>query len=268
MKSVMKIWCVLWFIFLCGSQLSAISKLPIMVSAAYSQEYKDAYQSRQDEFDPRKEGIKEFKTKPVTSDKIVLLSALIHTDISEQAPMPEAIQLGFYTEQRAPVSVEIFCEPKLYYVDPLRENWGPGMATFTWPTEIMKRHQIPADDLYARAVLVEQATRTLFPAFFYFRESPSAVQVYEFIVAPLRKMQMQYWIIDADSDSLIITGTEQSIGANKQRNITWDGRDDFGNEVPEGEYLLKLQGTYKPQFGRRRTISVNYRFLHKTKLDE
>lgn len=251
---------------LCG--LACATLATPLIRNAYSQKSQDAYQLRQDEFDPRKEGIKEHKIKPVTGDKIILLSALITNALLAQAPIPDLIQLGFYTEEKTAASVEIRWDPKLYYVDPIREIWGPGIAIFKWPTEIMQRHQIPPAELYARAIFIERAERRLFPACLYFQDLPRAVEEYRFVVTPLRTMQMLYWIIDVETDSVKVVGAQQEIRANKELEITWDGLDDSGNEVPEGEYLLKLQGTYKPRFGKPHTVSVSYHFYHKTEFTE
>jgi hypothetical protein len=237
-------------------------------SSVYSQENRDSYRLREDQFDPRKEGIKEYKIKPVTSDKIVLISALIGTDLSYEIPMPGTIKLGFYTTQRTAASVGVSCEPKSYYVDPLWDHWGPGIAVFKWPTDIMERYQIPPDELFAKATFVEQANRIVYPVCLYFRDLPDTVRGYQFVVTPLRKMKMQYWIMDVDTDDFIVTGTQQSVDAYKQNVITWNCRDDMGNDVQDGEYLLKVQGIYKPRFGKQRTVSVSYRFYHKTNLNE
>jgi hypothetical protein len=237
-----------------------------LVQYAYSQETEDGYRLRQDEFDPRKEGIKEHRTKPVCSDKIVLLSALIKTALAGKAPMPDVIRLGFYTEEKTRASVEIIHEPKLYYVDPIRQEWGPGLATFRWPTTIIQRYEISPDELYARATFIERGERTVFPACLYFEDPPGVVEEYRFVVAPLREMLVQYWIVDLKADTIVVAGTQQSIAANEHRLITWDGTDRLGREVPEGEYLLKLEGTYKPRFEKKRKVPVSYRFFHKTRL--
>lgn len=239
-----------------------------LTPSAYSRENRDSYRLREDQFDPRREGIKEYKIKPVTSDKIVLLSALISTDLSDEIPMPGTIKLGFYTTQRTAASVGVSYEPKLYYVDPLWDHWGPGIAIFKWPTDIIESYQIPPDELFAKATFVKQANRTVYPVCLYFQDLPDTVRGYQFVVTPLRKMKMQYWIIDADTDDFLVTGIQQSIDAYKQHVITWNCMDDAGNEVRDGEYLLKVQGIYKPRFGKQRTVSVSYRFYHKTDFNE
>ena len=226
----------------------------------------DKYQFRNDQYDPRIEGIKAQKSTNVSSDKIVLLSAVIQTNIKDVIPMPEIINLGIFTKNKTIASVSLSYEPKLYYVDPARKYWGPGFATFRWSTEIMQRHKIPLGRLYARAVFVKQGKRIMFPVYLYFQELPSEVHEYTFVVVPLRQMNLRYWILDYDTEEPVVTGTQQNIGENKKYPIIWDCRDENGNRIPEGNYLLKLQGTYRERLGRTRTVSVSYRFYHKNTL--
>ena len=126
-----------------------------VTQASYAQVETDRYQLRQDDYDLRHEGIKDQVTKNVTSDRIDLLSALIVTNFSVPEPIPPVLVFGFYTKKKIPASVQIFYEPKLYYVEAAEESWGPGNVTFRWPTDIMQRHRIPYQGLYARAVHVE-----------------------------------------------------------------------------------------------------------------
>jgi hypothetical protein len=234
---------------------------------AYGQSDKDAYQERRDLYDARMEGIKEETETPVSGDKIILLSALIQAVLPEVDPIRDAINLGFFTPRNLAASVEIFCEPNQYYVDPIRSDWGPGLATFRWPTEIMRRHGISPSGLCARAMFIEGGERTLFPACLYFEDLPNAVEEYRFTVAPLSQMIMRYWIVDSEADTVVVTGWEQPINANQQRQIVWDGRDHLGHEVHEGEYSLKLEGTYRTRFGRRRGFPLSFRFFHKHSFD-
>ncbi|UCG50930.1 MAG: hypothetical protein JSW58_12110 [Candidatus Latescibacterota bacterium] len=232
-------------------------------NTTWSQEFTDEYQFRDDEFDPREEGIKADHRINVTSDKIALLSAIALTQFSAFESAPKILTLGIFSMTETAASVDVLQEPKRYHVKPVRNLWGPGFTTFRWPTDIINRHEIPVGELYARAVFVERGTPSIFPVCLYSGESAGNVQAYTFVVAPLREMEIQWWIIDARTDDIAVSSQPQTIGANKHYYIQWDGNDNDGLPVGEGYYLLKLKGTYKPLFGRTRTVPLNYGFYHK-----
>ena len=235
---------------------------------AYSQPDEDAYKKRYEGGDPRWEGIVADKRTPKNADRILLLSALIQTAFPDDIQMPDVIHLGFYTQEEAAPTVEILDDPKRYYVVPIREVWGPGLATFEWSTEIMKRHGVSPENLRARATLLEQGEQTLFPACLYFEELPQEVEQYRFTVAPLTRMLIQHWIVDLEADTVVVTGTQHLLDRNQDHTIVWDGCDRLGNKVSEGEYLLKLEGIFKPRYEERRKVPVIFRFFHKPRFGE
>jgi hypothetical protein len=235
-------------------------------SVSLTQEPSDEYCLREDQFDARKEGIKSDRRIDVTSDKIALLSALAVTEAWISTPLPPVLKLGLFATNKIPASVNVFHEPKRYYVTPVRESWGPGFASFTWPSDIIQRQQVPPGELYGRAVVVERGIRAVFPICLYSGETAGAVEEYDFVVAPLRDMEIRWWIISVETDSVMVAGEPQRIGANEEYFIKWRCTHGEGISAPEGEYRLKLQGVYKPPFARKRTVSVNYRFHHKADL--
>ena len=80
---------------------------------------------------------------------------------------------------------------------------------------------------------------------------------------------MQYWILEYETDKIIVVGPKRTIGGNKNFLITWDCRDDESNLVPEGKYILKVEGTYKERLGRtRKAPPVSYQFYHKIELNK
>jgi hypothetical protein len=226
----------------------------------YSQNINDSYQFRKDQFDPRKEGIKE-KHINVSGDRILLLSALINT-LQDVTPVPDTIHLGFYTENRIASSVSI-TDDTTYFVDPENTEWGPGLATFIWPTAIMQRNNISPKNLYVRTVLMETSKHFIFPACLYYRKPPTRVKKYTFVIVPQRTMNLKYWIIDPDSDRVIRVGPGQTIRGYKKYNISWDCLDEESNPVHEGEYIFKIQGKYYDTMGRILTVSTSYKFYHK-----
>ena len=268
MKNQIKICMVIFFLLLSVNLFSYVFLMPKFTSNVYSQQIDDKYQIRRDDYDLRREGIKPQKSRPVTSDRIVLLSALIRTEIFDITQLPKDINLGFYCDKKTSPSVSVFYEPKLYYVDFLRKYWGPGFMKFCWPTEIMLRNEIQPHQLFARSVFIKQGIRTIFPVCLYYRNLPNVVREYRFIVTPLMKMNLRYWIIDVNTEKPVITGPVESVGKHKKRLITWNCRDFNNKIIPEGEYILKLQGTYKDRFGRKRICSVDYRFCHKNNLSK
>ncbi len=235
-------------------------------NSSRGQEFSDEYQLREDQFDSRKEGIKADKRIDVSSDKIALLSALAVTTASVSTPLPPVLKLGLFAVRNTPASVNVFHEPKSYYVTPIRESWGPGFTTFAWPTDIIQRQQVPFGELFGRAIFVERGIRTIFPVCLYAGDTAGKVEAYTFVVAPLREMEIQWWIIDGETDGITVSSEPQKIGANEKYFIEWRCLDSEGRSAPEGDYVLKLQGVYDPPFARKRTVSVNYRFYHKADL--
>lgn len=242
--------------------------MPWVTQAIYAQVETDRYQLRQDDYDLRHEGIKDQVTKNVNSDRIDLLSALIVTNFSVSEPCPPVLVFGFYTKKKTPASVQISYEPKRYYVEPAEESWGPGNVTFRWPTDIIQRHRIPYKGLYARAVHVEQGQRILFPGCLYSGALPDSVLEYQFWISPQRSMRVNFKILEGVTETLIYNGTQQRVGQNKQLMLTWNGLDNNGRLVPAGEYILKIEGSYRTRLGRRREVSVPYRFYHRIRLTD
>ena len=232
----------------------------------HSQELSDEYQARNDEYDPRHEGIRDVSSVNVTEDKIALLSALMLTSASLGETLPDVLKLGFFTPAATPMSISIFHQAERYYVTPLRDQWGPGLSVFKWPANIMRRRRIRGDGLFARAVFVEHGERSLFPACLYSGESADTVTGYSFVVAPLQKMALHWWIMEAQSEAIVATGQAPQVQAHEQFFIRWDGGDDRNFDVAEIDYVLKIEGKFKPPFGRSRTVSMSYQFTHRPTL--
>lgn len=228
----------------------------------------DSYQLREDQYDLREEGIKSDRRQAVTSDRIALLSATIATDVLDSDSLPTVIHLGIYANRIANPDVSISYDPLLYYVNPIRDKWGPGFDVFSWPTEIMKRNLIPSNDLYARAVQVRQAERIIFPVCLYSQDVPGSVQQYKFVISPLRNMQVQYWIINANTEEIVVTGPRRNVREDDNLNINWICRDAQGKIVPDGDFVLKIRGSFRDRLGRRRFVDISYQFLHKGNLSE
>jgi len=232
------------------------------------QKLDDSYQYREDQYDARMEGIKPHRNQQVSSDKIVMLSAVAETDISIPTSMPVMMKLGLFTNKKMPISINISNRAKRYYVDPVQKNRGPGLSSFKWPTQIMRKHKISIDGLYARATFLEKGKRILFPVFLYHNNLPNSIQKYHFIFAPLKRMQLKYWILDAKTESFIVNGMNQRANESKAYLIDWDCRDSNGTEVSEGIYIIKISGIYADRMGRTRTVTVSYQFYHKPELQK
>lgn len=222
----------------------------------------DAFQLRADEFDQRREGIKAEIRTPVDSDQILVLSAMAQLEPSNLKPPLTQISLGILTVDRTRLNVVIEHERSRYFVEPTRDEWGPGLSVFTWPTDIMQRHNIQAADLFVRAATFENNQRSLYPGVLYSGKPAGHVVAYSFVVAPLRDMALTWCIANAESEEIVISANPGNVEGNRPYYIEWLWRDP-GSETPEeGVYSLKLEGTYQLPLVGRRTVSLTHLFRH------
>jgi hypothetical protein len=241
------------------------SNISVSQSMHFFQQQDDSYQYREDEYDPRSEGIKSNKQQDVTSDKIELLSAKVLFDLPEQNSDSALIHLGFYTLDQVSPEVNVAYDLRNYYMDPVREQWGPGLSTFKWPSDIIVRNHIPLDELHARAVLIKGGKRRFYPVCIYFNQLPDFIQQYYFVITPLMTMEIQYQIIDANSETIIFNDSLGKVDENQIKSIIWQCIDEKGTLLKDGEYTLRLDGSYRNSIGQLKKLNVAYSFIHKSR---
>lgn len=260
---------LMFFQFSVFAQINrVISNTSVSKSIHLFQQQDDVYQYREDNYDPRHEGIKENKTQNVTSDKIELLSAKVYSDIHNEYSDSTLVHLGFYTSEKASPEVHINYDPKLYYMDPAKEQWELGFNNFRWPAGIMVRNDIPIDELHARVILIRNGNRILYPACIYAHESPDTIHYYQFAVVPLMTMKIQYFIIDVNSEKVIYSGDFEEVSANQIRSFVWQCVDENGSPLADGEYALRLNGEYRNYVGHLKKVNVAYSYIHKSRFLE
>jgi hypothetical protein len=235
-------------------------------SSHFIQQQDDSYQHREDEYDPRHEGIKLSKKQNVTSDKIELLSAKMLFDMQEEYSDYTVFHMGFYSPEQVSPEVHIAYDPKLYYVDPDREKWGPGISIFKWPANIIVRNEIPINELHSRAILIKNGNRILFPTCIYANELPDTIQHYQFSIVPLMKMKIRCLILDVDTETIIHSNDFGDVSANQIRSFIWQCIDENGSPFADGEYALQLRGSYRNSVGHKKSVNVTYSFIHQSRL--
>lgn len=262
--------CIKLFIFLIF-QFDAFAQVnrmtlnaPVSPAVHFFQQQDDSYQYREDDYDPRHEGIKSTKRQDVTSDKIELLSATVLIDVPEIYSDSLLIHLGIYTPEPVSPKIDVSYDRKLYYMDPVRDWWGPGFSTFKWPGDIIVRNQIPLNELHARAILIEDGKRIFYPACLYYGQFPDSIYQYQFLIVPLMPMEIQYRIIEAKSETSISSGSLGKVKANQTRPIIWRFIDEQGTSSADGEYVLRLDGSYRNSVGQLKKVNVAYRFTHRS----
>lgn len=223
----------------------------------------DEYRLRNDRYGERKEGIKKMDSRPVSSNRIVMVAATIESEdnISE---MPAELTVALFAPQEIDARLQVKYEPRLYFMDPLRKVWGPGLASFKWPTAIMNRQKVPANALSGLASRSINHQDWFFPLLIYAGKSPKVVRGYRFVVSPRQDMKIYWTIYDPVSDRAIAKGLSADIIFEDQTfPFTWNGRDVDGRPVAEGTYILQLKGHALNSRGGLQEIKIPYYFYHK-----
>ncbi len=229
--------------------------------AQTSDELDDNYQYRNDKFEPRYEGIKSIEDQPVNSDKILILSAIAETNLPSINTIPDTMNLGLYVNKKAAMPINISNLAKRYYMDPVVTERGPDLSNIKWPTKIIRKNNIPINELYAKATFMENGQRFIYPLFFYNNLLPDVIKSYRFIVKPIKKMTIEYTIIESQLEDVIGTGYAQQINNGKEHIIDWNCRNN-NIEVPQGLYIIKLEGTYFNDRGDVKKVKINYQLNH------
>ncbi len=145
-------------------------------------------------------------------------------------------------------------ETVAYVMEPGRREYPAGRADFAWPRgDVVEPLGLPLDLLH---VLIRLGTSYL-PAVLTGREEAEPAEGYAFVFESSAG-------IDADCDIERGDGTPvrrmecyEELGGTI--DVTWDGRDDSGNPVADGEYVLRIDGDMLAETIRSLETSVTFR---------
>ena len=175
--------------------------------------------------------------EPVASGRFDLWG-LHYRSAPETAAAGEQLYLTFWLPPSPElVEVEVWQPTRQYRMRPAREQYGAGRQQFTWPRgEVVGPLGLSIEALYARI----QAGAVYIPALLSTREAPKPAPGYAFIFDSGAGIDAVCTI--ARRDEKVVRRFECFEDYGGTIVIEWDGRDDRGQPVAEGVYVLKLDG--------------------------
>lgn len=236
---------------------SSIIKSSTLINSLYAQPY--PYKK----FENRKEGLIKKKTL-VAGEKLVLIS----TSIENQEIIPNNVtsyNLGFYLNDSAKIKIEVREFEHYYKMEPLQNNYGPGIQTFSWPSEIPGYYKINLIDLFPLAKISGSGIFKIVPIVLYYEQPSSADLFYRFGFIPNNTIkQLEYNIYRLKQKEPIFTCILKELIKDKIFYIRWNGKNNQNNPVPTDPLILNIKATFKSTPGReiRREVTLNYHFYH------
>ncbi len=187
----------------------------------------------------RMEGVVVVKEEQVSGGSFELLG--VHARrLEAPAPDSELLHLSFWLpEPRELDEIEVWQPARRYKMEPARKRFGGGHQDFVWPRgEVIARLGLSIDSLYTRI----KAGEVFFPALLSTREVPMPAPGYAFIFDSSAGIDADCTIVRRDESARVIRRFECFEDDGGTIFIEWDGRDDRGQPVPQGVYVLKLEG--------------------------
>jgi hypothetical protein len=211
----------------------------------------------------RYEGIKEENIEQVAQDRITLLSVVAKTRNVRSHMNADSLNLGFYLDSDKEVEVSVREWVKNYFMEPLKRSWRKGVDPFGWPRGIMKRNGIQCADLFALAQVVRSGVREICPVVFFTRTLPDSVVGYDFVVCPLRTMNLTYRIVDLQARQIYAEGHLNDCPRDQPAVISWNCKNRQGNYIREARLQLILEGTYLTSLEVERSLRTMFAFYHR-----
>ncbi len=128
---------------------------------------------------------------------------------------------------------------RFYQMEPARKRFDGGRQGFSWPRgEVIARLGLSVDSLYARIM----AGAVYFPALLSAGERSTPTEGYAFVFLSGGGIDANCTIARRAEGPRVVRRFECFEDYGGTLVIEWDGRDDRGQPVPEGVYVLNLKG--------------------------
>jgi hypothetical protein len=214
-------------------------------------------------YENRKEGLVAKKTL-VAGEKLVLISA----SMENQEIVPKNVasyNLGFYLKDSAKIKIEVREFDRYYKMEPLQDEYKPGIQTFSWPSEIPIYYNIGLTDLFPLAKISGAGILEIIPIVLYYEHPRSPDLIYRFGFIPNNAIRvLEFNIYKSGRNEPLFTGTLKDLLTEKVFHILWSGKDNQNNPVPSGLHVLNIKATFKSAPGSevKKEVTLNYHFYH------
>ena len=156
-------------------------------------------------------------------------------------------------------SPEIFVwQPDLnYLMIPKSQRYQPGLQHFFWPRgDVLAPLGIQPDSLYLR---VRGPGKVYYPALLSTSERPKALGSYAFVLESGDSLNVMCTIErEVEGRLTAVRHFAHSEAFGGVFTLEWDGRDDRGQKVPGGVYVLHLKGTLEAETIQRLDYAVSF----------
>jgi len=229
-------------------------------SDVYAQNTKYSFKKYTD----RQEGVIK-KEQLVAGERLLLISAAIENNEPLPAENILSYNLKFYLQDTARVNIEVWEFEKSYKMTPFLKSYPAGLATFSWPSEILQYYKITLKDLFPLAKTSDAVRPTYLPIAFYYANPELRGQYYSFSFVPLKSITtLEYKFYKAQSINPIHSGKLRAIKKDQKIFIQWNGRNQNNQMADSGLFTLMITATYTPKPGTRPMppVTTQYQFSH------
>ncbi len=191
------------------------------------------------------------------------LRGLHYQPAPETAVASEQLHLTFWLPPPTEaVDVEVWQPDSQYRMRPAPKQYGQGRQEFAWPRgEVIDRLGLAIDALSARV----RAGEVYIPRVLSTREVSQPAPGYAFIFDSGAGIDAVCTIARREEHARVVRRFECFEDYGGTLVIEWDGRDDRGQPVPEGVYVLKLEGEMLAE--TLRPLSERVAFWHAGRSD-
>jgi hypothetical protein len=227
----------------------------------------DSYKFRGDRFEGIRYGI------PAAGERLELLSALIEYEQKRDRKLKDKVLLGFVAQESGEVKIIVREYSKNYWMMPVKNRrtdyiiiQRPEFYQFHWNDRIIRKHNI-FNTLDGLAKTKKEGYKIIMPMVLSESELPGTITVksYKFIFFTNEIVKINYSFIRVRENRKVY---ESSINAqpNNRIPIPWDCKDQNGQLVEDGEYILSIKATFIHRYRPQKILYDTYKFYHQSEI--
>lgn len=166
----------------------------------------------------------------------------VHYQRADQlASGAERLSLFFWLPAEMTPEIVVGQRDVNYLMTPKSRGYGRGLQRFSWPRgEVLAPLRVQIDTLQAR---VSDSAAVYFPALLSTSDRPIPAGKYAFVLESAGALDLQCTIAREEKGRLVpVRSFRQTEEFGGVFTVEWDGRDDRGQRVAGGVYVLRLDG--------------------------
>jgi len=159
--------------------------------------------------------------------------------LAEEVPASERLYLSFWLPApRKELAIEVWQPARLYRMRPLPREYGAGRQGFDWPRgAVVDRLGLAVSSLYTRV----EAGGTYYPALLARAPDALPAEGYTFLFQAGAGIDAECTVAPREEDR-VVRRFDCFADHGGTVAFEWDGRDEGGEAVPAGVYVLTITG--------------------------